>query len=226
MEQRTVRRFRTSVIWIHWLHMVAFAILAISGSMMFFHLANFSSGAQIHTVHRITAAFFVLIPVVYSIAAPVSSMTFLKEAFLWNMDDIAWLKASLRYYFYNRGKMPPQGRINGDQKLWQLVVILTSVILIFTGVVLWFFKFKIPRLTYQGFLLAHSAAFIVVIVMFLWHFYIRSLHPNFGESLSSMIDGKISETYAAQHYAKWYAGKTGQAAEQPQKPNLKDSGPI
>jgi formate dehydrogenase subunit gamma len=226
MQVRSVRRFRTRVIWIHWLHMTAFAMLAISGCLMFFHAINFGNGTQIRMLHRAAAAFFVVIPIGYSIMDPTSSMAFLKEAFGWSLDDVTWLKASLSYYFHSRKKMPPQGRINGDQKLWQLVVILTSFILIISGIFLWFFKFKIPRLIYQGFLLSHSAAFVVVLVMFFWHFYLRSLHPEFEESLSSMIDGKVSESYAAEHYSKWYNTKTGQPSEQPQKPISKNPGVV
>jgi formate dehydrogenase subunit gamma len=171
---------------------------------MFFHLTNISGGIQIRTVHRIAASFFMVILVIYSIWDPGSSLSFLKEAFQWNHDDIEWLKSSIKYYFIGKRDMPPQGRINGDQRLWQLIVIITSTVLVFTGITLWFFKLKIPRLLYQGSLLTHSAAFIIVLVTFFWHFYLRTLYPDFDESLSSMIDGKISESYAAKHYSKWH----------------------
>ena len=46
-------------------------------------------------------------------------------------------------------------------------------------------------------------AFVVVAVIFLAHFYLRTLHPNFPESLASMLDGKVSESYARDHYSKW-----------------------
>jgi len=44
---------------------------------------------------------------------------------------------------------------------------------------------------------------VIVGVMFLAHFYLRTLHPNFPESLASMLDGKVSESYARDHYSKW-----------------------
>jgi formate dehydrogenase subunit gamma len=207
MDQRTVERFRQRVIWIHWLHMIAFVVLMVTGGLMFFHLTDFSSGHQIRIVHRTAAAFFVLTPVLFSLFDPRTTLSFLKDAFEWKQDDVLWLRHASRYYFLGHENTPPQGRINGDQKLWQLVVIVTAVVLTSTGIMLWLFKLKIPRLIYQGALLSHSAAFIVVSIAFMWHFYLRTLHPRFGESLSSMLDGRVSERYAALHYSKWYRTK-------------------
>jgi formate dehydrogenase gamma subunit len=203
MEQRTVRRFRASVILIHWLHMLAFSILAITGSLMFFNLTDFGSGPNIRTIHLTAAFFFTAVPIVFSFLEPGTSLMFLKEAFQWNKGDTAWLKSSIGYYFRDNKELPAQGRINGDQRLWQLVVVTTSTILILTGAVLWFFKFRIPRLAFQGLLLGHSIAFVVVSVAFFWHFYLRTLFPDFGESLSSMIDGRVSESYVSRHYRNW-----------------------
>jgi formate dehydrogenase subunit gamma len=185
---------------------MAFAILAITGLLMFFHLANFATGTQVRSVHYVAAAFFGVMLFIYSVLDPRPSLGFLREAFHWERNNLDWLKASPGYYFRGRKAMPPQGRINGDQKLWQLVVILTSIILFLTGVVLWFFQFKISRQLYGGFLLMHALAFILILVTFFWHFYLRTLHPDFSESLSSMINGKVSESYAAEHYRKWHFG--------------------
>ena len=204
MEQRTIERLRKRTIWIHWLHTASFVVLSITGALMFFHLTGMRGGQQIRTVHRITAVFFVAAPVLYSFFDPKAAMTFLEEAFHWHRDDIAWLKLSVRYYFGGQEPMPPQDRINGDQKLWQLVVIITGGVFILTGVSLWFFKLKVPIGLYQWVLLTHAAAFVAISLMFLVHFYLRTLHPRFEESLSSMLDGKVSEPYARKHYPKWY----------------------
>jgi cytochrome b subunit of formate dehydrogenase len=95
------------------------------------------------------------------------------------------------------------------------VVILTSLILTLTGFVLWFFMFKIPRPLYAGCLLTHSFAFVILSVTFFWHFYLRTLHADFGESLGSMIDGRVSESYAAEHYRKWFLGMADRAKNAP-----------
>lgn len=210
MEQRTVARFRKRVIWVHWLHTVIFAVMLITGALIFFDLTGLSGGQMVRLIHRIMAVFFVAAPVLYSLFDPGSALSFLKEAFLWNRDDLAWTKSAVSYYFGGREQMPAQDRINGDQKLWQLIVIITGVVFVTTGIILWFFKFKIPQVSYQWVLFTHATAFGVVSVMFLWHFYVASFHPRFEESLSSMLDGKISQPYAREHYSKWYDRKTGE----------------
>jgi formate dehydrogenase subunit gamma len=209
MEQRTVVRFSVGTILIHWIHTIAFAVLLITGTLMFFHLTDFSAGSEIRMVHRVAAAIFIAIPVMYAIVYPRSASGFLKESFQWGKDDLLWLKTAISYYFGGRKDMPPQGRINGGQKLWQLIVITTGTVLILTGIVLWFFRFKIPLVAYQGVLLVHALAFIVVAVIFLLHIYVAMFHPRFSESLSSMLDGKVSDSYARAHYSKWYRQKTG-----------------
>jgi formate dehydrogenase subunit gamma len=209
MEQRTVERFRRRVILIHWVNAASFAVLLITGALMFFDLTSFSGGHQIRTIHRVASVFFVIVPILYSVFDPPAVISFLKEAFRWDRDGLAWLKASVPFYFGRKVQMPPQGFINGDQKLWQLVVIVTALGFTLTGMMLWFFKLKIPLVLYQWLLLTHTTAFVVVSFMFIVHFYLRTLHPSFEESLSSMLDGKISSPYAREHYGKWYTGKTG-----------------
>ena len=204
MKLRTVRRFRKRAIWTHWLHTAAFIVLLITGFIMFFHLTGFAGDKAIKMIHRAAAVIFVMIPVIYSIIDPRTALTFLKEAFLWGRDDLGWEISAVNYYFGGKAHMPPQDRINAGQKIWQLIVVVSGLLFTITGVVLWFFRLKIPVGVYQGFLLLHAITFILVLVWFLWHVYLATLHPRFPESLSSMLDGNVSESYAAEHYRKWY----------------------
>lgn len=209
MEQRTVERFRKRVILLHWLFAISFVVMLITGGIMFFDLTSMAGGVQIRTIHRLAAVFFVLWPLSYMLFDPKAAVNFARETFRWDRDALAWLRMSLTYYFRGREQMPPQGYINGDQKLWQLVVTVTSVLFIITGILLWFFKLKMSLELYQWVLLTHGACFVVVLLMFPVHFYLTTLHPRFEESLSSMVDGKVSESYAKKQYGKWYKEKTG-----------------
>jgi formate dehydrogenase subunit gamma len=209
MEQRTIERFRKRAILIHWLHAASSVVLMITGAIMFFNLTGMSGGQQIRIIHKIAAVFFVAIPVLFVLFDPKAALSFLKEAFRWDRDDIAWLRASVRFYFGRKTQMPHQGYINGDQKLWQLVVITSGFIFMLTGIMMWFFKLKMPWILYRGILLTHDIAFMVVLLAFIVHFYLTTLHPRFEESLSSMVDGKVSLSYAQKHYTKWYKEKTG-----------------
>ncbi len=209
MEQRTIRRFRKRAIFIHWLHAASSSVLLITGAIMFLDLTSMNGGQQVRTIHQVAALFFVITPVLFMLFDPKAALSFLKEAFRWGRDELNWLKASVSYYFGRKPEMPPQSYINGDQKLWQLVVIVTGLVFMVTGILLWFFKLKMPLLLYQWALLTHAAAFLVISFMFLVHFYLSTLHPRFDESLVSMLDGKVSPSYAQEHYSKWYGTKAG-----------------
>ncbi len=210
MGQRTIERFRKRVILIHWLQAASFAVLLITGAIMFFDLTGINGGHQIRTIHKVAAVSFAIMPVLYSLFDPKAAMSFLKEALRWDHDARSWLRASVSFYFGRKVQMPPQGYINGDQKLWQLVVIVTGLVFTVTGILLWFFKLKMPLGLYQWVSLTHEIAFVVVSFMFLVHFYLTTLHPGFEESLSSMVDGKVSSSYARNHYSKWYGEKPGE----------------
>ncbi|MEE8413320.1 MAG: cytochrome b/b6 domain-containing protein [Dehalococcoidales bacterium] len=205
MEQRTVERFRKRVILIHWLQAASFAVLLITGSIMFFDLTSVSGGQPIRIIHKISAVSFAIMPLVYTLFDPRAVLNFLKEAFSWDGDARSWLRGAASFYFGRRTQMPPQGYINGDQKLWQLVVTVCGTIFIITGILMWFFQFKMPRELYQWISLTHGLAFIVISFMFLVHFYLTVLHQGFEESLGAMIDGKVSSSYARKNYSKWYA---------------------
>ena len=208
MEQRSVERFRKRAILIHWLHATSSVVLIITGLLMFFNLTGMDGGQLIRVIHKIAAIFFVALPVLFVLFDPKAALSFVRDAFRWYRDDIAWLRSSVSFYFGRKMQMPPQGYINGDQKLWQLIVLTSGFVFVVTGIMMWFFQLKMPRSLFHGILLTHDIAFIVVLITFIVHFYLTTLHPAFEESLSAMVSGKISSSFAQEHYPKWYREQT------------------
>ena len=100
--------------------------------------------------------------------------------------------------------MPPQGHVNTGQKMWQLVVLGTGVLFLISGFFMWFLKGILAAGVFQWFVIVHDITFIVAFLMLLVHIYLGIIHPRMTESLVSMWDGKISKTYAKNHYGKWY----------------------
>jgi len=214
MEQRTIERFRKRTLWIHWIHAAGFVVLLITGALMFFHLTGLRGGQQVRLAHRVAAALFVAAHAVFALLDPRAAAGFLKDAFRWSPGDIAWLRLSVRHYLGGQPQLPPQDRINGDQRLWQLAAIVTGSVSTVTGVILWFFRLQVPLLFYAGALLTHAVAFVVVALLFPAHFYLRTLRPEFEESLSSMLDGKVSAAYAKRQYPRWLE-RVGEAQPKP-----------
>jgi formate dehydrogenase subunit gamma len=202
-EPRTVRRFRGRSILVHWLHVASFAVLLITGILMIYGLTDMDTGWLVRTIHKTAAVGFVIVPVLFTLFDPRAAFGFLKDGFRWNRNDWAWLRDSPAFYFGQRSQMPRQGYINGDQRLWQLVTIVTGLAFTTTGVFMWLFRMKVPPEMYVWVRLAHAASFVIAGPLFLFHAYIALLHPRFEESMSSMIDGKVSLPYARDHYAGW-----------------------
>jgi formate dehydrogenase subunit gamma len=207
-DARTVIRYRKRTVALHWLHAAAFLILAVTGAVTFFQGGEYSNFFFAKILHRIAAVIFIVVPVINYIVNPGSTVRFIKETFTWGRDDLKWFLAAPDYYFGGSGeRMPPQGHINAGQKVWQLLIIITGVVFIGTGIALWGFRSEMALPVYKWLLLVHGAAFIIIVLMFLIHIYLGVFHPRFKESLPSMFNGKISETYAKTHYRKWFESK-------------------
>ena len=205
MENRTVERYRKRTVLFHWAHAASFAILLLTGTVMFLPGTGPSGGDSIAIVHRIAAVIFIAMPALYAFYEPKAAAGFIRETIFWGKEDLKWLIAAPDHYFGGpEDKMPPQARLNTGQKVWQLVIIGTGFVFLVTGAIMWLFKSRIAIDAYQWVLFVHGTAFVIVFVMFLVHFYMGVFHPGMRESLPSMLDGKISPSYAKRHYRKWY----------------------
>ena len=203
---RTIERFRKRTIWFHWIHTLAFLILLITGAILLIPgLGGAAAGGLTRIIHRICIVFFVGIPVLYAIFNPRITWQFIKETLLWSKDDVDWLMAAPTYYFGGpEEKMPPQGHINSGQKLWQFIILSTGILFLISGLIMLFLKDIVASGVFQWAVIAHDVAFIVAFLMFLVHIYTGVVHPRMSESFRSMLDGKISVSYAKNHYGKWY----------------------
>ncbi len=204
-KKRTIERYRKRAILFHWAHTVAFVILIVTGIAMFLPGIGPTGGYSTGIVHRIAAVLFITSPVIYVICEPRGVSRFCREMFTWGKDDLKWLRAAPDYYFGGtESSMHPQDRMNTGQKIWQLVIFGTGIVFLITGAIMWFFKPVIIPVAYQWILFAHGIAFVMVLVMFLVHLYLSVFHPRMRESFLSMMDGKVSPSYAESHYRKWY----------------------
>ena len=194
-----VERYRKRTIWLHWLMAAAALVLALTGLFLWFWGGAAEGGAS-RVIHRVAAAVFVLAPLLYLLANPKTTLSFVMEAFKWGKEDLEWVKAAPDYYFGGpEEKMPPQEHINTGQKMWWAIALASGVLFVITGIAMWFFP---PPASWA--VILHDIAFIASASMFLVHVYLSAVHPRMSESMRSMLTGKISEEYAKSHYGKWY----------------------
>lgn len=129
-------------------------------------------------------------------------------------EDEGWNK-NLKYYVQNQDeKMPPQGRFNAGQKTFWKGMFWCGLVLLITGIVLWFPEViaQNPRLQSFHWLLTlcaflHSVTALITIGLFIIHVYM-SVWMTPG-SLRSMTDGAVSSAFARAHHRLWYEKVTG-----------------
>lgn len=129
---------------------------------------------------------------------------------LWNRqmaaspEDRAW-KDGMKHYIENRDELvPPAGRFNAGQKLFYWVMFYSAIVLLITGVIMWF-----PELIAgpAHWLLTivipiHVAAALITIGAFIIHIYMGILLVSGG--LKGISYGRVSEEWAAHHHRLWY----------------------
>jgi formate dehydrogenase subunit gamma len=159
-------------------------------------------------VHRVTAVFFGLVPITYTILQPRRMWMNLREFLTWGKDDIQWLKAAVPYYVAGKHEaMPPQPRFNSGERLNALIMVAGTLTFGITGLSMWFLKGIMPVQLFRIMVFIHDLTFIVTFVMFIVHFYLAVVHPLMWQSLITMRFGRVPESYAREHHGKWYYGE-------------------
>ena len=214
--QGEIERYRKPTRVLHWAIAISFGLLFLTGLVLFLPapISLLARDGWTRVVHRVFSIVFVVAPVAYALIHRKETAKGIAEAFKWGKEDLGWLAAAPRYYFLcDEDSMPPQGHMNTGQKLWWLLVLLFSSLLILTGFVMWLFKTIASPSLLQVMVALHDLAFVAMTPMFFVHVYLSVFHPlmrpwSIG-AWSSMARGKVSTEYAKSHHAAWYAEVTG-----------------
>ncbi|MFZ3214822.1 MAG: formate dehydrogenase subunit gamma [Candidatus Acidiferrales bacterium] len=125
--------------------------------------------------------------------------------------DRAWAKAIPDYIRNEDDKLPPVGRFNFGQKLFFWGIFYSVILLLFSGIVLWYTE-TLPWswhiLRYVA-ILVHASVALISIGLFLIHVYMSAILEE--GSFASMIHGKVTRAWAWTFHRKWYdevAGRT------------------
>ena len=204
--QREVEKYRKPTRILHWVHAGSFCVLFLTGLVLFIpQLGIIAQDSWTRVLHRIAAVIFIIAPLIYIPMNWEATKRGIKDAFTWGADDIGWLIAAPRYYFFGDEKiMPPQGHMNTGQKMWWFLVLVFGAVFVITGAVMWFAKTSAPPAVLQWMVFIHDIAFIVTGAMLFVHIYLGVIHPLMTESWGAIVRGKISAEYAKKHHAKWY----------------------
>jgi formate dehydrogenase subunit gamma len=193
----------------HWIAALSYIYCLLTGlafwSPWLFWIAVVLGGAQIsRTLHPWIGLFFVYAVMrMYGYWAPQMHHT--------DVDRQWW--GSLGHYIQNEDdKMPPAGRYNAGQKGLFWSFFYAALVLLLTGVVLWFPE-RIPWswrwLRYISVFL-HPVAALFSIANFMIHIYM-SVFAERG-AFGSVIRGDVTLDFAKRYHPGWYEEITGKPA--------------
>ena len=185
----------------HWVAAVSYIYLLLTGlafwSPWMFWIAVVLGGAPVSRMLHPWAGLIFVGAVIYMYRLWASQMRH-------NEVDRAWWKA-VRYYSTNQDdKMPPAGRYNAGPKFLFWGFFWSALLLLLSGVVLWFPEYISWNLRFLRYLavLIHPGAALLTIGLFMIHLYM-GLFAERG-AFGSVIRGDVSEAFAKRYHPGWY----------------------
>jgi formate dehydrogenase subunit gamma len=121
-----------------------------------------------------------------------------------NDEDRVWEKAMPHYIRNEDENLPPIWRFNYGQKLFFWVMFYGAILLLLSGLVLWFpesIPWNLRWLRYLG-VAVHVTAALVTIGAFIIHVYMGTAMVRGG--FTSIIRGEVSAGWAKMHHRLWY----------------------
>ena len=126
---------------------------------------------------------------------------------VWTEADRRWVKR-MRHYATNHELLESEdvGFFNGGQKLYFWAIVVSGVLFLITGLLMWFDD-VVGRWIVAVSYVIHDLAALVMLAGFIIHIYEGTAHQpgTFG----SMIDGTVKENWAWTHHPAWYQAVTG-----------------
>ena len=123
--------------------------------------------------------------------------------------DRRWSK-TMEFYIKNEDeKLPPIGRFNYGQKLFFWLMFYGIILLLISGIGLWFVEsipWSLRWLRYLA-VTVHVAAALATIGGFIIHIYMGTAMVRGG--FTSIIRGEVSTAWAKTHHRLWYEEVTG-----------------
>lgn len=203
---KMVKRFNKGFIISHWVNAISFFVLYISALPMYTEFFDwlyviFGGPENARLVHRIAAVGFML-PLPIMIFFDIKGFkNWAKNIFSWKKHDIEFLKAFPKEFFGGKSKAPKQDFFNAGEKANSWLMIITTLMLIGSGLIMWF-----PQYFSQGIIMwaypLHNIGLGLAAAVVIAHIYmsIKLAKP----SLQGIFKGDVTEEYAKDHHGRWY----------------------
>lgn len=205
-------RYRAAERINHWIVALCFVMAALSGLGFFF--PSFNWLMQIFGTPQLARILHPFVGVVMFAAFMLMFLRYWRHNLI-NRDDIYWAKNIHRIALNE--EVGDTGKYNFGQKCVFWAAIISLVLLLVSGIVIWrpYFAgaFTIPLIRLA--LVVHSVSATALIVVIMVHVYAALWVKG---TLTAMIEGWVSSDWARQHHPRWYREQRNQPIKQEKRP--------
>jgi formate dehydrogenase gamma subunit len=199
-----VRRFSQYRVIEHWLHAFVFILLVITGISQKFHTYDLSQWLVLHLggidavrlMHRVAGVLFILLVIQHLVVAAVGIIRLRWQAsMIIQMKDFQDAITNLKYYFGIKNHPAACDRFDYKQKFDYWGVLVSNLIMIVTGLVLWF-PITTSRYLYGEFIPAANVihtnqSLLVILIIVIWHVYNSIFSPEIFPFDTSILTGYL-----------------------------------
>lgn len=193
---------------VHWIVAGTFVYVMLTGlalfSPSFYWLAGvFGGGPTIRVWHPI-------IGVVFMVSVIVMWLMWARDLRI-DREDREWLK-HIGEYTAGADPQPEPGRFNAGQKLLFYLQIAAGVLLLLSGVVIWFplaFGLGLRQISF----IVHDLSAIAAIGALILHIYMGVFVIR--GALGGMTEGTVSRRWAQAHHGRWYREQVRSGSSRP-----------
>ena len=196
--EERIQRFSFYERVVHWLTALCFLYAALTGlalwSTNFYWLATiFGGGEAVRGWHPWGGVVFTVI----------LGFMFSKWAGQMRLDrdDRKWLRGAHRYAMHDKKGLPEPGRFNAGQKMLFWLQVTATLLLLASGVVLWFPEAMAQPLRLAA-IVTHSVTAVVSMFAIIVHLYMGT--AAVPGAFHGMIHGWVPAAWARAHHPKWY----------------------
>jgi cytochrome b subunit of formate dehydrogenase len=213
MKKPQVRRMRRDEVWQHVLLMVSFIVLVITGFALRYgdkgmtrYLFGWDHGFEVRGIIHRVAAVVLIISTVWHVFYLLTHRG--KRFFRDMLPTISDFKQFFQKMLFNLGlsKTEPKfGRFSYVEKVEYFALIWGNVVMILTGILLWFDNFFIGLLP-KGFLdvalvIHFYEAILATLAILIWHLYATVFNPHVYPMNPSWLTGNMPRDMFAHEHA-------------------------
>lgn len=197
----------------HWLIMISFTLLAVTGLIIKFAFSPwvqtlakvFTSFEVLFKIHLVAAVIMTVAAIYHIVYLIIKfSQGKLRGSMLPGRQDIKDIYGNITYLSGRSKEAPRFGKYSYKEKVDYLAEYWGTPVMVITGLILWFpgtANAFMPRWMIESSHFIHQGeAMLAILVIFIWHLYAVHFSPDFFPMNKVWITGKVSQEIMEHEY--------------------------